>query len=81
MYNFRMRIRLVKWGNSLGLRLPKIFAVQMGLETGGEVDVQVQKNSIVVSPVETLDALLDRITPENIHPETDWGKPLGKEIW
>jgi hypothetical protein len=28
-----------------------------------------------------LDALVARITPENRHPEVDWGEPRGKEIW
>ena len=28
-----------------------------------------------------LKSLLAGVTPENIHPETDWGKPMGKEIW
>jgi antitoxin MazE len=45
----------------------------------------VEKNRLVVEPVEkakiTLKSLLAGVTPENIHPETDWGKPMGKEIW
>ena len=28
----------------------------------------------------TLEELVDGITPENIHPETDWGPPVGNEI-
>jgi antitoxin component of MazEF toxin-antitoxin module len=24
--------------------------------------------------------LLAQITPENVHPETDWGRPVGKEV-
>lgn len=28
----------------------------------------------------TLQELLDKITPENLHPEYDYGKPVGKEI-
>jgi hypothetical protein len=28
-----------------------------------------------------LDELLKRITPENIHGETDWGPPVGDEQW
>jgi antitoxin component of MazEF toxin-antitoxin module len=27
-----------------------------------------------------LDAMLDRVTPENRHSEMDWGPPVGKEI-
>lgn len=29
----------------------------------------------------TLDELIARITPENIHPEMDWGPDVGKERW
>ena len=25
--------------------------------------------------------LVMKITPDNIHKEIDWGKPVGKEIW
>jgi antitoxin component of MazEF toxin-antitoxin module len=33
-----------------------------------------------IKPVKyTLQELLDKITPENLHPECDYGKPVGKE--
>ncbi len=53
----------------------------MGLQMGEEVDLELRKNALVVSPVDTLDALLERVSPENVHGETDMGKPVGKEIW
>lgn len=81
MYNFGMRMHLRKWGNSLGIRLPKIFAIQMGLRMGEEVDLELRKNTLVISPVDTLDALLEGVSPENVHGETDTGKSVGKEIW
>lgn len=41
--------------------------------------------SVEVTPVPedelTLEQLLDGITPENCHPETDWGPDVGKERW
>ena len=77
-----MRISIKKWGNSLGLRIPKIFAVQLGIDEGKELDVNIEGNSIVISnPSETLDELLEKITDENIHGETDFGSPIGKEVW
>lgn len=33
------------------------------------------------SPSLTLDMLLDGITEDNIHPETDTGVPVGNEVW
>ena len=29
----------------------------------------------------TLEELLAQVTPENIHPEIDFGPPVGKEVW
>jgi antitoxin component of MazEF toxin-antitoxin module len=28
-----------------------------------------------------LDELLAKVTPENIHPEVDFGPPVGNEVW
>jgi len=28
----------------------------------------------------TLELLLSRVTPENLHKEIDWGKPVGREF-
>jgi hypothetical protein len=29
----------------------------------------------------TLEELLAQVTDENWHPETDWGRPVGREAW
>ena len=55
------------------------------LDNGSEVDVSVQGDSIVISPVRRrrydLKAMLEAITPENVHPEFTSGKAVGKEEW
>ena len=80
-----MQTMIQQWGNSLALRIPKAFAQQAKVKKGSRVKLTVEKNRLVVEPVEkkkiTLKELLAGVTPENIHPETDWGKPMGKEIW
>lgn len=76
-----MRIRLTKWGNSLGIRLPKVFAVALGIKSGDAVQLEVRGQSIVISPQETLDDVLDRITSEHVHKETDTGTIRGNELW
>ena len=74
-----------QWGNSLALRIPKAFAQQAKVKKGSRIKLTVEKNRLVMEPIEkkpvTLKQLLAGVTPENIHPETDWGKPMGKEIW
>jgi antitoxin MazE len=82
MYTISMRIKLTKWGNSLGIRLPKVFAMHIGLREGSEVDIFVHKDSIVISNARpSLSSLLDTITPEMLHQETDTGDVRGHEVW
>jgi len=78
-----MRAQVSTWGNSLAVRIPKAYANEMRIEEGSEVDIQISNGLIILSPLSrnyTLESLLAGITPENIHEETDTGKPLGKEI-
>ena len=80
-----MQTMIQQWGNSLALRIPKAFAHQAQVKKGSRVRFTVEKNRLVIEPVEkdkiTLKSLLAGVTPENIHPETGWGRPRGKEIW
>ena len=80
-----MRTRILKWGNSLALRIPKPFAAEMGLEKDGEVELTVEKGRLVIEPPAapsyTLEELLAEVRPSNLHGEIDWGPPVGKEIW
>lgn len=78
-----MLTKIQKWGHSLGLRIPKSQADELGIEAGAPVDVSVRRGELVVRAVRPrrydLKALLGKITPANRHDETDWGEPLGRE--
>jgi antitoxin MazE len=79
-----MRTRVQKWGNSLALRIPKAFALEVGLSEDREVDLSVQRGCLVVEPPApsyTLEELLAGVRPSNLHGEIDWGPPVGKETW
>jgi antitoxin MazE len=78
-----MDTKIQKWGNSLALRIPKAYAEQIGLYTNSPVRLVLDGERLVIEPVRraTLDDLLDGITPENMHNETDWGGPVGNEAW
>ncbi len=74
---------IVKWGNSLGLRIPQSIAEQIKLSEGSQVVLEVVDGNLVIKPKRTkysLDALLADITQENLHGETDTGRPVGNEI-
>ena len=79
-----MTTQIAKWGNSLGLRLPKSVTQEARIDEGDRVDVSVENGTIVIRPSRrsySLDALVSKITPENRHDATDWGKPTGREAW
>jgi antitoxin MazE len=80
-----MRTKVRKWGNSLGVRIPKAFAEEAAVGEGSTVDVSVAEGRIVVTPLAprryTLEKLLLGITPENRHAEIDSGTPRGREAW
>lgn len=79
-----MPTQITKWGNSLGLRIPKAVAEQVNLGEGDIVDLTVERDAIVVRPARpkySLDELVDRITPRNRHRESDWGGAVGNEVW
>ncbi len=79
-----MEARVRKWGNSLGIRIPQSIAEDIGISQDCAVSLEVEDGQLVVRPLEkkyTLQELLAKVTPDNIHNETDWGKPVGKEIW
>jgi antitoxin MazE len=76
--------QIAKWGNSLGLRLPKSVAREAEIGEGDTVDVSVRSGVIVIRPsrpVYSLDRLVAKITPRNRHDESDWGAPVGHEAW
>ncbi len=77
-----MRAQISRWGNSLAVRIPKAYADQLGFEEGASVFIYETGGKLVVArPDESLDDLLKTITPENLHGETEWGQPAGREEW
>ncbi len=79
-----MQTKVQKWGNSLAVRIPKAYAEQLGLTVDGAVRMQIREGCLVIEAVQprvTLEELLEKVTPDNLHEETDWGPPLGNEVW
>jgi antitoxin MazE len=80
-----MKTKVVKWGNSLGLRIPKSFAEEVQVSEGSIVDLSMDDGQLVIrvatQPAYSLEDLLREITEENLHSEIDMGEPLGSEEW
>jgi antitoxin MazE len=77
-----MQVQVSRWGNSLGVRLPKDLVQRLGIGEGSRVDVSEDRGRIVISverPVYTLEELLVGMTPEAMHEAFDWGEDVGRE--
>ena len=80
-----MITRIQKWGNSLGLRIPKAVAEDAHVVAGARVDLKIDRGRIVISPAKKnryrLRDMLEGITPENLHGEVSVGGIVGREVW
>jgi antitoxin MazE len=80
-----MQTKIKKWGNSLALRIPKLIALDANLKLNKLVDLSIDKDSIIITPIEekeySLEKLLKGVTKNNLHGEIGTGVPVGKEIW
>ncbi len=79
-----MNTQIGKWGNSLAVRIPGTYAKDLDLKEGMVVEVSLRDGALVLRPRRaqyTLQELVERITPENLHGETDWGEAVGRESW
>lgn len=75
--------QIVKWGNSLAVRIPKPVAEEAGVGEGDPIVVEAVNGRIQLrldkKRVPTLQELVAQITPENRYAELDSGPARGKE--
>jgi len=78
-----MRVNLKKWANCASVRVPAAVMEAASLRIDDTVDVRAEGDRIVIELVKEpefdLAQLLDRITPDNLHDEVDFGPAIGKE--
>jgi antitoxin MazE len=77
-----MRAQVVKWGNSLAVRIPKPIAQEANLKAGDPLEIEVAEGAVQlhrVGRVPALARLVSMITPENRYEEIAVGPGVGKE--
>lgn len=70
-----MQMHITRWGNSLGVRIPKDLARRFGMTEGTVVEVTAEGDRLVLQtarPSYRLDELLKGMTPESMHQALDW---------
>jgi antitoxin MazE len=74
--------QIVKWGNSLAVRIPKPLAEEAGVQEGDAIVIEATEGLINLRPkqrVPTLRELVAQITPENRYDDIQTGPERGKE--
>jgi antitoxin MazE len=78
-----MKAQMVKWGNSLAVRIPKPIAEAARLKEGDSLEIDAAAEGHIelrrVSKIPTLAQLVSQITPENRYAEISSGPEVGKE--
>jgi antitoxin MazE len=78
-----MSVKIQKWGNSLGVRIPKTVMEKVNLKENSEVEIESKNGTIVIFPATkkySLDDLIDQITKSNLH-SVEAFKSEGDEVW
>ena len=79
-----MQAQVLKWGNSLAVRIPKHVAEDAHFEAGDSIDIAVGADGVVqlhrVGALPTLAQMVAQITPENRYAEVPLGAEIGREI-
>jgi len=79
-----MRVQIQKWGNSLALRIPKAFARETHIENNSLVNLSLENDHLVISPIKesgdySLSSMLEEISEDNLHEAIDFGRAVGEE--
>jgi antitoxin MazE len=78
-----MSVKIQKWGNSLGVRIPKNIIEKVNLGENSDVEIESKNGAIIIFPAKKtyfLKDLLDQITKDNLHTEEEF-EAEGKEVW
>jgi len=79
-----VKAQMVKWGNSLAVRIPKPIVQEAKLKEGDSLEIETAADGHVelrrATKIPTLSQLVSRITPENRYSEISTGAEVGKEV-
>ena len=80
-----MEIKLQRWGNSLGVRIPKNIINTLQLKENDILEIKEEdKRIIVFKAKKNKISLIERFSNysgENLSKEFEWDNSWGKEIW
>ena len=80
-----MEIRLQKWGNSLGIRIPSSFIKSLGLKDNDVLKLdQIEDRIVITKSIKPTISLAERFANyngKNLAKDFEWDDPVGREVW
>ena len=79
-----MEIKLQKWGNSDGIRIPSTILKSLNIKTNDKLKIEQIEDKIVISKTNKEKISLDQLFKEykgKNKIQDYWDEPRGKEIW
>ncbi len=80
-----MEVRLQKWGNSNGIRIPKNILKSFNLKPNDKIELTYEDDKIIISKPKkekiSLEERFSKYNGENLAKDFTWNNPKGKEIW
>jgi antitoxin MazE len=79
-----IELQLGKWGNSLGVRIPKPISDMLELKPKDKISCTIEDDKLILKPIRHVQKYsLKRLLAEaeETCEEISWGKPEGEEIW
>jgi len=80
-----MLMKIAKWGNGLGLRIPRSVAAEAQVKEGAIVDLSVENGRLLVRPLRirkySLNSLLRKVSRRNLQGKVSAVKTVGREAW
>jgi antitoxin MazE len=79
-----MKAQMVRWGNSLAVRIPKPITAEARISEGDYVEIEASEGRIQLRRASKskrlrLEDLIRQITPENRYTEMNSGPEIGRE--
>lgn len=80
-----MEIKIQKWGNSAGIRIPSVILKSLNIKMNDILNIEQEEGKIIITvPKRKKISLRDRFQQyhgKNLAKEFSWDENVGKEIW
>ena len=77
-----MQAVVQKWGNSLGLRIPSLWAKDNNIKNGSKIEIIAEKGKMILLPQKkSIEDVMNLVTDKNLHSEINTFEAVGKEEW